>query len=1564
MVILNPSTRIDPFIPLSVTNFSSLYIQVFQVEVDDYSSTESSSGIHMTCMEYQKNPGKKVYDEVVELQCEIDEPFEYKIPLGSHLQHSEERYGLLLVVAQPTETAWEQCGGTAESYVYRQTVRVWVQCTQLALDVYPDHITRSYTTLVSSLENGAPVDKATVRVGRHTSLTDEYGLTVVEAEHADRQEIISVQKDKDITFLPSVSVRKLDDQIFGWYVFDSRGVYRPTEEVHIKGYLRKLERKKNGGQQPVYAQGRIRYTVHDSRWNKLTMGDIPLNEYGSFFLVFRIQDNANLGDASVALEYVGEQGQESRYCHKVKIQEFRKPEFEVTTSHWGSSVLYTHPSKNSFVIASTSAKYYAGGPLEGARVLWVVQPSQTYYAPPGHPQYIFGSNDAFIPGCWRSSNWRSSPMLYPSYELSGKTDTNGKHEVKIEFGGIEDRPSSISVSATSYITDLNCQVQSATTDFMIHASSVFVGFKLKDTFGKKGEKVMGEVIVCDVNGKPLPGVQVKVSIAGQGKQEKEDDNGLSAYVDASDEQDISLESDEKPMEFSFIPCLGGMYSMAFRVIDSENRYNESRCTCFYVSGGCTSTPLGVVSDFIPKEEAQIIPDKDMYEGGETANLLIQSPFWPAEGLLIMKYFNTNVGDKIRFQMQSNAHILSTYLDPDWIPRIDLQVLLLGSTLFKSSDAVSDTKEILRPAYATAESSINIALSCHRLLVHIAPMRAEEAATPGGTVHVSVKVTEEKSQAPLGNAEISIVMVDEAILHLGAYSLKDPLSSFYPECKDCHSSYHLREYCLMPGFHVRFSMPLIEAQCFANCFLQSARLHTENVNIARVRSNFTPLAAFVPHCKTNGNGIAEVRIDLPDNLTRYRIWAVAATEAQFGLGESSLDVQLPIMIRTSPPRFLNLEDKALISVVLQNQTNISLPLLVGMRKSNAKVEAESVGYSLTLHGSQRVAIPFHVVAAATGTAQFQVVVSTQTEENRPPFSDAAEVSVPIFIPSSSERVAIYGDMDETNTIVQPIKSPMDVFPLYGGLDISTSSTTLQTLTDGLLYLHSYPFDCNEQLASRIIGFLSLWEVMKAFRLKDLPQEELMIKLKTDLKILKDRQLSCGGWSWWTSGNNVKHQPFISLHVACALVMASKYDFLEVDSEMLENALGFCADIEVHLNDDNETNICVKETKSALLAYALYVLALNNKDVGKQASALLQKASMSQLSLEACGWILTALGLSRNKNNNEVKGLIDHVKSKVVETGAYAHFTTSYHDDGMSVMLHSNCRTDAILLEALLVNEASSPLCVKLAKGLQSQRRGGRWNSTQENCFVLSALNRFFVLYEKEEPNFTANVWMGEKWIMSLTCLGRSIETKQVKVPMVALLSETSSEGMTQLLLQKKGEGRLYFRIGLEYTPRLLQQRAVSYGFSITRIYEGVRSPLHAVYDANTQTWELAAGEKVKVTLSLGTNCVRHHVALVDYLPAGCEPINPALEALSAAGKESSPCCVPWVRSWVRSWVDHVNMRDERIEAFCTVLRPGRYEYSYEMRATCRGMFIIPSSRVEEMYNPENFGRSASERCRIS
>jgi hypothetical protein len=54
-----------------------------------------------------------------------------------------------------------------------------------------------------------------------------------------------------------------------------------------------------------------------------------------------------------------------------------------------------------------------------------------------------------------------------------------------------------------------------------------------------------------------------------------------------------------------------------------------------------------------------------------------------------------------------------------------------------------------------------------------------------------------------------------------------------------------------------------------------------------------------------------------------------------------------------------------------------------------------------------------------------------------------------------------------------------------------------------------------------------------------------------------------------------------------------------------------------------------------------------------------------------------------------------------------------------------------------------------------------------------------------------------------------------------------------------------------------------------------------------------------------------------------------------------------------------MRDERAEAFASLLWEGVYRYSYVARATTPGTFAVPPAKAEEMYAPEVFGRSSSD-----
>jgi hypothetical protein len=58
-----------------------------------------------------------------------------------------------------------------------------------------------------------------------------------------------------------------------------------------------------------------------------------------------------------------------------------------------------------------------------------------------------------------------------------------------------------------------------------------------------------------------------------------------------------------------------------------------------------------------------------------------------------------------------------------------------------------------------------------------------------------------------------------------------------------------------------------------------------------------------------------------------------------------------------------------------------------------------------------------------------------------------------------------------------------------------------------------------------------------------------------------------------------------------------------------------------------------------------------------------------------------------------------------------------------------------------------------------------------------------------------------------------------------------------------------------------------------------------------------------------------------------------------------------------------MRDDRVEAFTSLLWEGVYTYRYVARATTPGRYVVPPPRAEEMYDPETFGRGPTDRVVI-
>jgi uncharacterized protein YfaS (alpha-2-macroglobulin family) len=195
---------------------------------------------------------------------------------------------------------------------------------------------------------------------------------------------------------------------------------------------------------------------------------------------------------------------------------------------------------------------------------------------------------------------------------------------------------------------------------------------------------------------------------------------------------------------------------------------------------------------------------------------------------------------------------------------------------------------------------------------------------------------------------------------------------------------------------------------------------------------------------------------------------------------------------------------------------------------------------------------------------------------------------------------------------------------------------------------------------------------------------------------------------------------------------------------------------------------------------------------------------------------------------------------------------------------------------------------------------------------------------------------------------------------------------QLLLAKEGPGRLYYRIGLRYAPESLSLDPLDRGFTVQRAYEGV-DDAKDVRRGSDGVWHVRAGARVRVTLTMVAPARRYHVALVDPLPAGLEPLNPALAVTGtlpgAGGSEVVPLGATGLGGprtpgrwwwWSRPWFEHQNLRDERVEAFSSLLWEGVHTYRYVARATTPGTFVVPPPKAEEMYAPETFGRGGTDR----
>jgi uncharacterized protein YfaS (alpha-2-macroglobulin family) len=269
--------------------------------------------------------------------------------------------------------------------------------------------------------------------------------------------------------------------------------------------------------------------------------------------------------------------------------------------------------------------------------------------------------------------------------------------------------------------------------------------------------------------------------------------------------------------------------------------------------------------------------------------------------------------------------------------------------------------------------------------------------------------------------------------------------------------------------------------------------------------------------------------------------------------------------------------------------------------------------------------------------------------------------------------------------------------------------------------------------------------------------------------------------------------------------------------------------------------------------------------------------------------------------------------------------------------------------------------QLVRWMMTARKDGRWGNTQENAMAMEALVAYYRKYEPTVPDFRSVVSLGTRELARNEFRGRSTTAATTSVPMTQVLAAAAGTNVP-LTFRRDGAGTLFYSTRLQYAADRLYQDGLDAGFRIERRYEPF---VENASTARPPSTSYAAGDLVRITLTFRLTKERRYVAVTDPLPAGFEPVESwfATTARDLASEQDRQRneggdASDWQNWWRFSGFDHVERHDDRIVLFATRLAEGVHEFSYIARATTSGSFRTAPARVEEMYEPEVFGRTGT------
>lgn len=1367
---------------------------------------------------------------------------------------------------------------------------------------------------VTRLGDGKPIAGATVELSGGTPalaksyMTNAEGLVSIPAadfrprlrEYGSEEDaILSARLGGDVVsrrvadFVPPWRIEpamrlELPERSYA-LLFSDRGIYRPGDTLKLKGVLRREVTTGNA----VIARQKLALTLEDELGEVAEKQTVESNERGTFAADVHIPFSAALGRWRVVAEGFADD------ALAFDIAEYRPAEFQVRAEALAAA--YMQRDTAAFRVR---ADYLFGAPMAGAKLTYTASRERTSYAPPSSTGYVT-SDDAY------RADLDNAP-LDAAVVARGTAELGptGSFDLPLPLT-LPGQTGPERVRLDAEVSDLSRQAIAASTGVLVHPASHYVGIgELESWFQSVGTRIAPRVLAWSPDGARLAGRRVKLELVRRrwtiAREQTSD--GWRTRSQPVDEVQGSCEvvSAKEPASCGLDIVESGQLLLRATSRDPEGRETHTSLSFYGLGAGRPSWPDN------DQRKLELALDKPAYRVGDTARLLIKSPFERAEALLTVE--RAGIYEHRRLTLQGPTPTVDIAVDERLRPNAYVAVHLVQGVL--PSVTPTPLESTPEPGYRLGYAALRVDPEAQRLAVALSGIEAEYR--PGQKVSLDVRVTDGRG-APHA-AELTVYAVDEGVLALTGHAAPDPLAVFTAPRPLGVATVETREAL---GRLVLLGPERDKGHAGGGGGALGSR------------RDFRSVAHFDPTVLTDAQGKAHVEFSLPDNLTTYRLMAVAVSEDDhYGVGSGALVVNRPLMLRPALPRRLRAGDALEASAIVNVRGAASGRVVVRAEVRGGKLRGPSER-EIELGPSGSAEARFGVDVADAG--ELEVTFEARLGKE----ADRVQVKRPVAAPLALEAMAVYGRTEGSEG--QALASLDGLRADVGGLELRLASTALVGLDAGLTQLLDYPYACTEQLASRVLPLAPLSGLARRYEVA-LPAE-LPAVLEANVGEILKRQRGDGGFALWPS--SPEPHPWVSAYTlwvlkhardAGARVPARTFD--QGVSYLRQVLGGFDARPE-HL------------PSAALIVDVL--AALGHPDDQYVARLFARRSELPPFAQA----LLLHAAQSGGRDPSVVSGLRSALEGRVSVQGNRAQLELG-PAEARPDLFDSEARTEALVLWALLAVEPRHALAEPLARGVLERRQAGRWRSTQEAAYALLALDAYRNAQEPEAPRFEASVWLGQERLMLAAFEGGGVEAASVTRPMSGL-----GQSAGPLVFEKRGAGTLFYEARLRYARTALPDAPLDRGFALQRGVRVVRPEtlapaLDTLPDLSSSDATVAGGDLVLVDLVVAAPARRHFVVIEDPLPAGLEAVDAALATTSReldVGARPPPT-LGFQTSWFRQ-----ELRDDRALFFVDEMPAGLYHYRYLARATTLGRFVVPPARAEEMYQPELFGRTRASRFEV-